>query len=279
MSKSLRNLSLAFAVMVLASPMLGADVQAKESFMAACSAKFKTAKASGAPEGNLKWTEFMKTQCAADASAADPAPAPAAPAAKPAKATKPAAIAPTPSGSFMADCSAAWKDMKAKNSVPEGMTWKAFVASKCVAPAAAAPVTTPAATGGTFMQKCGADWKAMKDAGTTPVGLTWKQFVSDKCVTTAALTTTKPAVMKKAPAAVDNTMDATPNEPTDANQEPLKTVDKNGKAFTPGQMAAHQRARDCGAKWRANKPTFQAQYGTWPKYWSACNTEMKAQAQ
>lgn len=236
MSKTLRNMSLAVALMVISAPMLGTEVQAKDSFMKACSTKYKAAKAANSAEGNMKWTDFMKSQCAADTTAADPAPAaPAAPMVKPAKAAKsvaPAAPAATtvatPSGSFMQNCSAAWKDLKAKNAVPAGMAWKDFVAAKCVvAGAAPAPVT--------------------------------------------------PVVMKKKPAAA--TMDPTPVEPADtANTDPLKTVDKNGKAFTQGQMAAHQRARDCGAKWRANKPTFQAQYGTWPKYWSACNTEMKAAA-
>lgn len=229
-------MSLAVALMVISAPMLGTEVQAKDSFMKACSTKYKAAKAANSAEGNMKWTDFMKSQCAADTTAADPAPAaPAAPMVKPAKAAKsvaPAAPAATtvatPSGSFMQNCSAAWKDLKAKNAVPAGMAWKDFVAAKCVvAGAAPAPVT--------------------------------------------------PVVMKKKPAAA--TMDPTPVEPADtANTDPLKTVDKNGKAFTQGQMAAHQRARDCGAKWRANKPTFQAQYGTWPKYWSACNTEMKAAA-
>jgi|GEM_PF-394271 len=229
MSKTLRNMSLAVALMVISAPMLGSEVQAKDSFMKACSTKFKAAKAANTPEGNMKWTDFMKSQCAADTTAAAPAPA-ATPAKAAAKATAPAAATTvaTPSGSFMQNCSAAWKDLKAKNAVPAGMAWKDFVAAKCVV-AGAAPAPAPV----------------------TPV------------------------VMKKKPAAA--TMDPTPAEPADtANQEPLKTVDKNGKAFTPGQMAAHQRARDCGAKWRANKPAFTAQYGTWPKYWSACNAAMKA---
>ena len=240
MSKTLRNMSLAFALMVMAAPMLGTDVQAKDSFMKVCSTKFKAAKAAGTPEGNMKWTDFMKSQCAADATATD-AMAPAVPAVALAK-TKVKATAPvapattvaTPSGSFMQNCSASWKDMKAAGTVPAGMAWKDFVASKCVV-AAVAPAPAQKAT---------------------------------------------PASVKKKPAAVDTAMDPTPNEPdaTMANQEPLKTMDKNGKPFTPGQMAAHQRARDCGGKWRANKPAFQAQYGTWPKYWSACNAEMKAAA-
>ena len=278
MSKTLLNMSLAFALMVAAAPMLGTDVQAKESFMKVCSTKFKAAKAAGTPEGAMKWTDFMKSQCAADANATDATAA--APAAAPAKAKTmaPATTVATPSGSFMQNCSASWKDMKSAGTVPAGMDWKGFIASKCIVPASiAAPAPTDsAAAGETFMQKCSASWKALKDAGTVPAGMDWKKFIASKCaVASVAAPAPTPVAVKKKPIILD-TMDETPDEPTTANQEPLKTVDKNGKPFTPGQMAAHQRARDCGAKWRANKPTFSAQYGTWPKYWSACNTEMKA---
>ena len=244
MSNILRNMSLAVALMVLSAPMLGTEVQAKDSFMKACSTKWKAAKAAGTPEGSMKWTDFMKSQCAADAAATD-AMAPAAPAATPTKST-------------------------------------AKAAAKAAAPAAAA--TTVATPSGSFIQNCSASWKAMKAAGTVPVGMAWRDFLAAKCVVAAAAPApapkATPVAVKKKPAAVDTTMDPTPNEPdaTMVNQEPLKTMDKNGKAFTPGQMAAHQRARDCGAKWRANKPVFAAQYGSWPKYWSACNAEMKAAA-
>ena len=239
MSKTLRNMSLAFALFVLAAPMLGTEVQAKDSFMKVCSTKFKAAKAAGTPEGNMKWTDFMKSQCAADAAETD-AMAPAAP-------VKPAAKA----------------------------------AAKTVAKATAPAATTVATPSGSFMQNCSDSWKAMKAAGTVPAGMAWKDFIAAKCVVAAApAAKATPVSVKKKPAAVDTTMDPTPNEPdgTAANQEPLKTMDKNGKPFTPGQMAAHQRARDCGGKWRANKPVFAAQYGSWPKYWSACNAELKAAA-
>jgi hypothetical protein len=279
MSKTIRNLSLAFALMVMAAPMLGSDVQAKDSFMKTCSLKFKAAKANNAPEGNMKWTDFMKSQCAADATADAPAPAPTTTKTKAKTTATVATPATTPSGSFIGNCSTAWKDMKAKNAVPAGMTWKSFVASKCVVPAGAANAATDStAAGGTFMQRCSAAWQAMKDAGTTPAGMSWKDFVAGKCVATGTVAATTKKTTKK-PVVVDTTMDETPAEADAVDQAPLKTVDKNGKAFTPGQMASHQRARDCGAKWRGNKPTFQAQYGTWPKYWSACNAELKAQGQ
>jgi hypothetical protein len=239
MKSSLRNMSLALALMVSAAPLMTIQANAKSNFMAECSAKFKAAKAADTLGADTKWTDFMKHQCAADASAAVPAApaakvtAPAVKAAKPAAATA-AAPATTPSGSFMQNCSAAWKSMKAANTVPAGMKWKDFIAAKCVV---------------------------------TPVA--------------AAAAKAKPAKVKKA-AVVDTTPDETPAEPTAVSVAagPVKTMDKNGKPFTPGQMAAHARARSCGQKWRGEKAAGTLQAGLkWPQYWSACNTELKAAGQ
>jgi hypothetical protein len=246
MKFSLRNMSLTLALMVSAAPLMTVHADAKASFMAECSAKFKAAKAANTLGADTKWTDFMKHQCAAstDASAAAPADTAAAPAVKPVKVKKtkavetpPAADATTtttPSGSFMQNCSAAWKAMKAANTVPAGMKWKDFVATKCVATSAAA--TAPAAP-------------VVKSA-------------------------------KKAATAVV-TPEVTPPEPTaTVDAGTVKTVDKNGKPFTPGQLAAHARARACGAKWRQEKAAGTLQAGLkWPQYWSACNTEMKASGQ
>jgi hypothetical protein len=69
--------------------------------MSECSAKYKAAKDAGTL-GGMKWNDFRKAQCGADASAAAPAAAPApapkpTPAAAPAPAPKPApAAAPAP---------------------------------------------------------------------------------------------------------------------------------------------------------------------------------------
>jgi hypothetical protein len=249
MTISLRNMSLALALMVSAAPLMTVHADAKASFMAECSAKFKAAKAANSLGADTKWTDFMKHQCAADASAAAPA-APAAPAvvAAPAKTTAP------------------------------------VKAPKAAAPAvAAAPATT---TSGSFMQNCSTAWKAMKTANTVPAGMKWKDFVAAKCVvdgTAPAAAATpvvaaKPTKVKK-PAVV--MQDETPAEPAAAvDATPMKTMDKNGKPFSPGQMAAHSRARACGQKWRAEKAAGTLQVGLkWPQYWSACNTELKAAGQ
>lgn len=345
MTLSLRTSTLVLAFVLSAAPFAVMNAEAKDSFMTMCSAKFKAAKADGSIDAATKWTDFMKTTCKADqAAATETPPAVEAPAAKPAKATKAkkavaAAPAVTPSGSFMEQCSAAWKGMKADNTVPEGMTWKAFVAGKCVvtpaavktakAPAAktalsqsfikqcgddwtamktagtvpagltwkdfvigkctakpagaiAAKATT-AADGQTFMQKCSADWKAMKAAGTTPAGMAWKDFIAAKCVVEGmAPAEATPVVakktMKKKPAVV---AEVAPDEPTaEMEAKPVKLADKNGKLFTAGQLAAHDRARTCGAKWRAEKVAGTLETGMkWPQYWSACNKELKAASQ
>jgi hypothetical protein len=290
MKLSLRTSTLALALMLCVAPFASLSAQAKSTFMTDCSAKFKAAKAAGTIDAATKWTDFMKTTCKADAAAAAPdATAPAA--ATPAKATKPATTAmdatTTPSGSFMQNCSASWKAMKAANTVPPGMKWKDFVAAKCVATPAAAPATTtaaatapaaPSAMSASFIKKCGDDWKAMKAAGTVPAGLTWKDFVIGKCVAKPAAAGAASTAPAATPAAVKKTTSMAPAEPTTADPA-VKLVDKNGKPFTPGQLAAHERARTCGAKWRAEKAAGTLQAGLkWPQYWSACNTELKAAA-
>ena len=252
MSNTLRNMGLAALLAVSASAFVSS--QASALSMADCSAKYKAAKAAGT-DGGLKWNDFRKAQCGTDAAPAIAA-VPAAPA-KAAKVAVPAAPvttakvaapavtaatpAATPSGSFMKDCSAAWKAMKAANTVPAGMAWKDFVAAKCVvagAPAAAAPAT-PAV---------------------------------------AATPEKKPGVLG---AMFGNKASVAPPEPpAQADTTPLATTDKNGKAYTPGQMAAHMRIRACGEQWRGLKAQGKTPVGMkWPQYWSACNKQLKAKGQ
>ena len=232
MSHTLRTLGLAALLAASASAFMTTNASALSSHD--CSVLFKSAKAANT-DGGMSYKDFRAAKCS-DAAAAPAAPAPAAPAAAAAKAAAPAATtaaAVAPSGSFMKDCSAAWKGMKAANTVPAGMTFKDFVAAKCVvagAPAAAAP----AAKG------------AVAAAPAAPAAAA------------------APAKMTKA---------AAPTEPTAADA-PIKTVDKNGKPFTPGQLAFYAREKSCGAEWRglATKPVGMG----WPQYLSACNKRLKA---
>jgi len=45
---------------------------------------------------------------------------------------------------------------------------------------------------------------------------------------------------------------------------------------TGGQLAARERQKQCGVEWKEAKAAGKAKGTTWPKYWSACNTRLKA---
>lgn len=108
-----------------------APVSAHAMTMQECSAKYKAAKAGGTLNG-MKWNDFRKSQCGAEAGApppvaekkAEPAPekhaAPAAPAAKTGSPGRQAYLA------RLHACSADWKQVKAEGKRPAGMKWPQF---------------------------------------------------------------------------------------------------------------------------------------------------------
>lgn len=52
---------------------------------------------------------------------------------------------------------------------------------------------------------------------------------------------------------------------------------KSTRPPTPGQQAARTRQKKCGEEWRAAKAAGKIEKGMkWPRYWSACNTRLKA---
>jgi hypothetical protein len=52
---------------------------------------------------------------------------------------------------------------------------------------------------------------------------------------------------------------------------------KSKKPPSAGQIAAHERQKQCGAEWKAAKKAGKIEKGmTWPKYWSACNKRLRA---
>ncbi len=218
MPHNFKHSTLALAMVLSAWAFVPLQAEAKSAFMQDCSAKWAAAKADGSAAGT-KWPDFMKTQCAANTAQAPATPVTAPVVAKPAKpAKKTAAVAPAP------------------------------------------------AAGGSFMQNCSASWKAMKAAGTVPAGMKWAQFIKQSCVVNAAV-----------PADTTASND-TPPEPNSAawDTQVVKTVDKNGKPFTPGQIAAHQRMKECGAEWRTAKAANNLPAGEkWPQYWSTCNARLK----
>jgi hypothetical protein len=110
------------------------------------------------------------------------------------------------------------------------------------------------------MQVCGAKYQAAKTAKTLPAGQTWNQFLA-QCRTTLPKTGGTTAAI--APA----------TRPLAGSAAPAA---KAARAQSPAMAAVHDRQRQCGAQWKADKAAGKIPAGqTWPKYWSACNTRLK----
>ncbi|MFT3987033.1 hypothetical protein [Aestuariivirga sp.] len=198
---------------------------------------------------------------------------------------------------FMTECSARYKAAKAAGTVTDATKWTDYMKTQCAdlkassdaqpadntTAAAPAPATTtkkkttattaaPASTtkttdaNGSFMQTCSASWKQLKDANEVPSGMTWKAYVKGGC-----------NVQDSASAADEKTTPSEPGSGSDWSDIAVKTTDKNGKPFTPGQIALHQRMKECGNEWRADKAANTLPAGSkWPQFWSTCNTRLKS---
>jgi hypothetical protein len=131
-------------------------------------------------------------------------------------------------------------------------------------------IATDAGAAGSVMKQCGDKWQAAKAAGQVPAGQTWSKFLS-RCRADLAKT-------PKAAAATSHAAEATPPaaKTAAAPQTAVKTAPKMAATpASPGREAALTRQRQCGAEWKANTAALKAQYGSWPKYWSACNIRLK----
>ena len=130
----IRHLTICAAMLLCVPALAATSAQALTS--KECSAKYKAAKEAGTLNG-MKWNEFRKAQCGADATA-EPAPAGAPPPPPPPAAEK---TAPPPPGAPAAKtgspgrqaylarlhaCSADWKTLKASGKRPEGLHWPQF---------------------------------------------------------------------------------------------------------------------------------------------------------
>jgi len=127
----IRHLTICAAMLLGVTALAANSAQALSS--KECSAKYKAAKEAGTLNG-LKWNEFRKSQCGADATA-EPAPAPPPPpAAEKTAAPPPPGASAAKTGSpgrqaYLArlhGCSAEWKALKASGKRPEGLHWPQF---------------------------------------------------------------------------------------------------------------------------------------------------------
>jgi hypothetical protein len=154
-----------------------------------------------------------------------------------------------------------------------------FRAAVCaIALAAAWGLATEASAQESVMKQCGDKWQAAKAANQVPAGVTWPKFLS-QC--RADLSNQQPAAAaptaapKPAPMPTVAPKPAPAPAPTQTTTAPPTTT----PPATGGMVGQQSRIKQCGAEWRANKATLQPQYGSWPKYWSACDKRMKAAGQ
>jgi|HubBroStandDraft_1064217.scaffolds.fasta_scaffold893166_1 hypothetical protein len=126
------------------------------------------------------------------------------------------------------------------------------------------------------MAECSAKYKAAKDAGTLN-GTKWNDFRKEQCGAQATAAPAAAPAPASAPAAAPAPAPAptsTATAPTANTQQPATK-----KPMTPGQEAFHERERECGKEWKADKAAGKVAAGmTWPKYLSACNKRLKGQA-
>lgn len=182
---------------------------------------------------------------------------------------------------FMTECSARYKAAKTNGRIDASTKWTDFMRSQCAdlsatpqdtkpPPAAAAPTAAKAKpdaakASNAFIQQCSAAWQKLKKSNAVPAGLKWGDFLKQNCTVGSA------------------GEDALPAEPNSANAAAYQSIDvaktdKNGKPFTPGQIAAHKRIKECASEWRTAKDNGSLPAGEkWPQFWSACNTRLKAQ--
>ena len=130
------SLLIAFGITLAALANAATPRPAHALTMAECSAKYKAAKSAGTLNG-MKWNDFRKAQCGADASAAPaaapaaaapaPAAAPAAPAASaPAAGQKPVSAGRQAMIARERACGADWKEAKAAGKIPAGQKWPQY---------------------------------------------------------------------------------------------------------------------------------------------------------
>ena len=126
-----RHLTISVAILLGATALEATSAQALT--VKECSAKYKEAKAAGTLNG-MKWNDFRKSQCGAEATAAPAVATPPAAETRPAATeAKPAAAEAKPaSGGRQAmyarerACGKEWKTEKAAGKIPAGMKWPQY---------------------------------------------------------------------------------------------------------------------------------------------------------
>ena len=131
----------------------------------------------------------------------------------------------------------------------------------------------------TVMQQCGQQYQAAKAANTLN-GMTWNAFRSECAARLKAQPAAVAAPAVPAPVVPVKPVVA-PVAPAPVAPAVTTAAVPAAKAPSAGRAAETARQRQCGAEWRAQKASLVAATPglTWPKYWSQCNTRLKAAGQ
>ncbi|UGX88725.1 hypothetical protein [Phyllobacterium meliloti] len=204
----------------------------------------------------------------------------------------PASAASTAAQSVTKECSTQYQAAKDGNKL-NGQTWPQFLstcsanlktdaAAPAPAPAvkakdamkpakaqttAAAPAAAGAMSGKAVTKECSTQYQAAKTAGTLN-GQKWPQFLSacSDSLKSDQSDATPPPEPTVAPTKAAASKAATAPE-----------TSANGKPLSPGEIAFRSRIRECGDEWQKAKAANKVAGQTWPQYWSACNTRLKAE--
>ena len=132
----------------------------------------------------------------------------------------------------------------------------------------------------TVMQQCGQQYQAAKAANTLN-GMTWNAFRSECAARLKAQPAAVTAPAAPAPAIAVKPVVVAPAAPAPVAPAATTAAAPAIKAPSAGRAAETARQRQCGAEWRAQKASLVAATPglTWPKYWSQCNTRLKAAGQ
>jgi hypothetical protein len=143
---------------------------------------------------------------------------------------------------------------------------KSIFAGSALLVATGLGMATPAHAAGNVMKECGAKYQAAKASKTLPAGQTWAQYLA-QC--RGAKTAASPAPVAVAPA-------IKPAAAAPAAKAKASAASHLPGAQSPAMVAMHDRQRQCGQMWKADKAAGKIPAGqTWPQYWSACNTRLK----
>lgn len=232
------------ALVLTAAGWFALPAEAANATQQACSQQYQAAKSAGTLNGQ-KWTDFYSscaTNLKSEAAPASATTTAAAPTAAPVKTKSSAAVA----------------------------TPKAVAASITTN---VAPATTASASAGQSTQQiCSGQYQAAKSAGTLN-GQKWPSFYSDCAANIKTYQESAASAPAEPPAVAKSQAKAAAAAPV-----AIVTTDANGKPLSAGEIAFRQRIHTCSQEWQSEKSAGTLPAGSkWPQFWSACNTQLKAQ--